>query len=84
MRKNYCDRCGQELKGHNGKFLAFVKSYDVFYFHWNIVTKEKSCYECEELCKDCWNKFMKLYDNFLKNKEIKENDIDSQKQNTRS
>lgn len=64
MQKNYCDRCGKELKGHEGHFLKFNKSFTVdFIFHFR---HEKEIFDTYEVCADCWEKLMKLYDKFMK------------------
>ena len=67
MIKNYCDRCGKELEKHTGHFLKFNKIFTVDFIFWNFLNK-KEIYDTDELCKDCWGKFLDIYDSFMKNK----------------
>lgn len=69
MTKNYCDRCGKELENHEGKFLKFNKRFTVDFIDWHFLGYKKEIYDADELCKDCWKKFLDIYDKFMKNKE---------------
>lgn len=70
MKKNYCDRCGKELNGHEGRFIKFAKTYKVFWINWDVFHKtNKGCFDEEELCKDCFYEFLKIYDDFWKQKK---------------
>ena len=66
MTKNYCDRCGAELKNHEGHFLKFIKTGNIYWNKWNIwdhVTQ--ICFDKTELCERCYDSFLELYDKFI-------------------
>lgn len=66
MTKNYCDRCGAELKEHKGHFIKFVKTCQVLWFSWHIIDHtKKSCFDEQEMCEECYDSFLELYDKFM-------------------
>ena len=72
MTKNYCDRCGKELQKHEGHFLKFVKTCSVYWDKWNIWNHRiLICFDKTELCEECYESFLNLYDDFIKKKEKK-------------
>lgn len=67
MTKNYCDICGKELQGHEGKFIKVERKFKVYWLSWNIIShKEKLPFDVDEMCGDCFSDFCKLYDSFCK------------------
>lgn len=69
MKKYYCDKCGKELKDHEGHFLWFQKSYNLMFWKWDLFSKTKFMYDDEELCEDCYFLLITIFEEQLKKKE---------------
>jgi hypothetical protein len=72
MIKRYCDKCGCELQKDKGYGFGMTKSYTVSFIHRDIITREKEIYDDKEYCQDCFFSFVKLYNEFKKDKVKKD------------
>ena len=61
MRKVFCDKCGEEIRGNSQDFRYSVKVYEQDMFPRGI-----------DLCDNCRNAFEDWMDKFLENEEVGE------------